>query len=106
MKDKIVPFPSATAANRRVERITAYRQTTRAETLIAIWLCGWALLTAAECVRQASKTPVPAAQTAQPAPTQTYVAAMYPIDSKAPGASPSPRETCNLSHTERVLWLN
>jgi hypothetical protein len=106
MKDKIVPFPSATVANPRVERITVYRPTTRAETLIVVWLCGWALLTAAECVHQVSKTPAPAAQPAQPAPAQTYVAAMYPIDSGAPGASPSPRETCNFSHTDRVLWLN
>jgi hypothetical protein len=106
MKDKIVPFPSAATANPCVQRITVYRPTTRTETVIAIWLCGWALLTAAECVRQASKTPVPVTQTAQPAPAQTYVAAMYPIDSRAPGPSPSPRETCNLSHTERVLWLN
>jgi hypothetical protein len=106
MKDKIVPFPSATAGNPRVERIRVYRPTTRAETMIAVWLCGWALLTAAECVRQASKTPAPAAQLAQPAPAQTCVAAMYPIDSGTPGARPSPRETCNFSHTERVLWLN
>ena len=105
MKDKIVPFPLATA-NRRVERITVYRPTMRAETLIAVWLCGWALLTAAECVRQVSKTPVPTTQPTRPAPAQAYVAAMYPIDSKAPGARPSPRETCNFSHRGRVLWLD
>jgi hypothetical protein len=105
MKDKIVRFPSATA-NRPVNRITAYRPTARAETLIAVWLCGWTLLTAAECVRQISKAPVPAAQPAQPANAQTYVAIMRPIDSSAPANSPRPRETCNFSHTERVLWLN
>ena len=53
MKDKIVRFPSA-LANRRVERITAYQPSSRAETLIAVWLCSWAMLTAAECVRQQS----------------------------------------------------
>ena len=105
MKDKIVRFPSATA-NRNVERITAYRPTTRAETLIAVWLSGWAMLTAAECIRQISKTPVPMAQPAQPANAQTYVAAMRPIDSSAPSTSPCPRETCNFPDTERVLWLN
>jgi hypothetical protein len=105
MKDKIVPFPMTTT-NPRVERITVPRPTTRAETLIAVWLCGWTLLTAAECVRQVSKTPVSTTQPAQPAKAQTYIAATYPIDSSAPGASPSPRETCNFSHTERVLWLN
>jgi hypothetical protein len=106
MKDKIVPFPSATAASPRVERMRVYRPTTRAETLIAVWLCGWALLTATAWVHQVSKTPVPAAQPAQTAQAKTYVAAMYPIDSSGAGASPSPRETCNFSHTERVLWLN
>jgi hypothetical protein len=105
MRDKIVPFPPA-RANPRVERISVNRPTMRAETLIAVWLCGWALLTAAECVRQVSKTPAPTRQPAQPVPARTYVAAMYPIDSTAPGASPSPRETCNFSHTDRVLWLN
>ena len=105
MKDKIVRFPSATA-NRSVERITAYRPTTKAETLIAVWLCGWAMLTAAECIRQISKTPVPMALPAQPANAQTYVAAMRPIGSTAPSTSPCPRETCNFPDTERVLWLN
>jgi hypothetical protein len=105
MKDKIVRFPSA-RANRSIERITAYQPTTRAETLIAVWLCGWAMLTAAECIRQISKTPVPTVQPAQPANAQTYVAAMRPIDSSAPSTSPCPRETCNFSGTERVLWLN
>ena len=105
MKDKIVRFPSATA-NRSGARITAYQPTTRAETLIAVWLCGWAMLTAAECIRQISKAPVPIAQSAQPVNAPTYVTAMRPIDSSAPDTSPCPRETCNFSHTDRVLWLN
>ena len=105
MKEKIVPFPPATTKP-RVERISVYRPTSRAETLVVIWLCGWSLLTAVECVRQVSKTPVPTTQPAQPRPPQSYVAARYPTDSNAPSASPSPRETCNFSHTERVLWLN
>jgi len=105
MKDKIVRFPSATA-NRPVNRIIAYRPKARAETLIAVWLCGWTLLTAAECVRQISKVPVPAAQPSQPASAETYVAIVRPIDSSAPANRPRPRETCNFSHAERVIWLN
>jgi hypothetical protein len=61
-----------------------------------VWLCSWAMLTATECVRQISKAPVPAAQSAQPAAAQTYVAAMYPIDATGPGASPKPRQACNF----------
>jgi len=105
MKDKIVRFPSATA-NRPVNRITAYRPKACAEALIAIWLCGWTLLTAAECIREISKAPVPATQSTQPANAQTYVAIMRPIDSSAPANGPRSRETCNFSHAERVLWLN
>ena len=105
MKNKIVSFPSATT-NRPVNRITAYRPTTRAETVIAIWLCAWTLLTAAECIRQISKAPLPASQPTQPASAQTYVAIMQPIDSSAPANSPCPRETCNFSDADRVLWLN
>jgi hypothetical protein len=105
MKDKIVPFPLATV-DRRAGRITAYRPTSRAETLIAIWLCGWAMLTAAECIRQISRAPVSAAQPVQPATAQTYVAAIRPINSSAPANGSCPRETCNFSHTDRVLWLN
>jgi hypothetical protein len=66
-------------------------------------LCGWAMLSAVECIRQISKAPVPIAQ---PANAQTYVTAMRPIDSSAPDTSPCPRETCNFSHGDRVLGLN
>jgi hypothetical protein len=53
MTNKIVYFPSpVTAAT--VKRIKEYKSTSRAEVLIAIWFCGWALLTAVECVRQMS----------------------------------------------------
>jgi hypothetical protein len=105
MKDKIVSFPSATA-HQPVNRITAYRPTARAETLIAVWLCGWTLLTAAECIHQISKTPAPAAQPTQPANTETYVAIVQPIDSSTPANNPCPRKTCNFSHDPSVLWLN
>jgi hypothetical protein len=53
MTNKIVYFPSAVAAS-GVKRITEYKSTSRAEVLIAIWFCGWAMLTAVECVRQMS----------------------------------------------------
>jgi hypothetical protein len=53
MTNKIVHFPSPVTA-RGVKRITEYRCTSRAEVLIAIWFCGWAMLTAVECVRQMS----------------------------------------------------
>jgi hypothetical protein len=105
MIDKIVRFPSTTA-EQRVERIRPYRSTSRAETLIAAWLCGWALISAAECIRQISRAPLPATPPAQVSGGQTYVAAMYPIASSGPSASPTPRETCNFSRPNRVLWLN
>jgi hypothetical protein len=105
MKDKIVRFPSATA-NRGIARITAYRPTSRAETLIAAWLCGWALLTAAECIRQISKASVSIAQPSQQPNTPTYVALTRPIPSNAASGTACPRETCNFSHTTGVLWLN
>lgn len=53
MNNKIVYFPS-TPARRGMEWIKGYKSTNRAETLVAIWLCGWAMLTAAECIRQMS----------------------------------------------------
>jgi hypothetical protein len=51
MTNKIVYFPPTTA-KRGFERITGYKSTSRTEVLIAIWFCGWAMLTAAECIRQ------------------------------------------------------
>lgn len=53
MDNKIVYFPFA-PAERHVARIKAYKSANLAEALIAIWLCGWAMLTAAECIRQIS----------------------------------------------------
>jgi len=53
MDNKIVYFPVA-SAERPVARIKPYQSTNLAEVLIAIWFCGWAMLTAAECIRQIS----------------------------------------------------
>jgi hypothetical protein len=53
MNNKIVYFPS-TPASRGVEWNKGYKSTNLVETLIAIWFCGWAMLTAAECIRQMS----------------------------------------------------
>jgi hypothetical protein len=53
MRDKIVYFPSP-VTDRGAKRIKEYKSTGRAEVLIAIWSCGWAMLTAVECVRQMS----------------------------------------------------
>jgi hypothetical protein len=53
MRNEIVYFP-ATVTARDVKRIKEYRSTGRAEVLIWIWFCGWAMLTAVECVRQMS----------------------------------------------------
>jgi hypothetical protein len=53
MTNKIVYFPSPITA-RGVARIEEYKSTNRTETLIAIWFCGWAMLTAVECIRQMS----------------------------------------------------
>jgi hypothetical protein len=105
MKDKIVRFPPPTT-NRGNGRITTYRPTTRAETLIAVWLCGWAMLTAAACIHQISKTSPSPAQAPQPANAQTYVALVRPANSGCSDESASPRESCNFSHSTRVLWLD
>jgi hypothetical protein len=53
MTNKIVYFPSP-VATRSVERVKEYKSTSRTEVLIAIWFCGWAMLTAVECIRQMS----------------------------------------------------
>jgi hypothetical protein len=53
MDNKIVYFPFA-SAERRIARIKADKSANLTEALIAIWLCGWAMLTAAECIRQIS----------------------------------------------------
>lgn len=53
MTNKIVYFPSP-VATKAVVRLKEYKSTSRAEVLIAIWFCGWAMLTAAECIRQMS----------------------------------------------------
>jgi hypothetical protein len=53
MTNKIVYFPSP-LATRSVGRVKEYKSTSRAEVLIAIWFCGWAMLTAVECIRQMS----------------------------------------------------
>ncbi|MEY2604943.1 MAG: hypothetical protein QOH31_2752 [Verrucomicrobiota bacterium] len=53
MTNKIVYFPSPVAA-RSVGRVKEYQSTSRTEVLIAIWFCGWAMLTAVECIRQIS----------------------------------------------------
>ena len=103
MTDKIVQFPGATT--RSVPRVTAYRPTCRAEMLIAVWLCGWALLTAAECVRQINKaSPVSTAQPLQRAPV--YVALTHPINENTSYRSAQPRESCNFSRTNCVLWVD
>jgi hypothetical protein len=105
MTDKIVQFPAGTT--RSVPRITAYRPNTRAETLIAVWLCGWALLTAAECVRQINKAwSFSTAQPSQPAKAPIYVALARPINENASCPSARPRESCNFSRSNCVLWLN
>jgi hypothetical protein len=53
MTNKIVYFPSPVAA-RHVARIKEYKSSNRTEILIVIWFCGWAMLTAVECIRQMS----------------------------------------------------
>jgi hypothetical protein len=53
MTNKIVYFPSPVAA-RQVARIKEDKSTSRTEILIVIWFCGWAMLTAVECIRQMS----------------------------------------------------
>jgi hypothetical protein len=53
MTNKIVYFPSPVTV-RGVKRIKEYQSSSRAEVLIAIWFCGWAMLTAVECIRQMS----------------------------------------------------
>jgi hypothetical protein len=63
MTNKIVYFPTVLPGS-SAERIRGYngvrdkllfvRSTNRAELLIVIWLSGWAILTAAECIRQMS----------------------------------------------------
>ncbi len=53
MTNKIVYFPSPVPV-RGVARIKEYKSTSRTEILIAIWFCGWAMLTAVECIRQMS----------------------------------------------------
>ena len=53
MTNKIVYFPSPVAV-RGVARIKEYKSTSRTEILIVIWFCGWAMLTAVECIRQMS----------------------------------------------------
>jgi hypothetical protein len=53
MTNKIVYFPSP-IVTRSAARIKGYRSTSRTEVLIAIWFCGWAILTAVECIRQMS----------------------------------------------------
>jgi hypothetical protein len=106
MKEKIVRFPSE-MTNRGTERITTYRPTTRTETLIAVWLCGWAMLTAAECIRQINKASISTAQAPQPAKAPPiYVALVRPVNSSCPAESASPTESCNFSRSPGVLWLN
>lgn len=104
MKDKIVQFPAPTTGG--VARITAYRPTTRAETLIAVWLCGWAMLTATECVRQINQASLASAQVSQPAKAPTYVTLTRPITSDSSSGSVCHGETCNFSHNTGVLGLN
>ena len=53
MTNKIVYFPSP-VLSRSVGRVKEYRSASRTEALIAIWFCGWAMLTAVECIRQMS----------------------------------------------------
>ena len=53
MTNKIVHFPSP-VPSRSVGRVKEYRSASRTEALIAIWFCGWAILTAVECIRQMS----------------------------------------------------
>jgi hypothetical protein len=92
MRNKIVYFPLV--AESRAERIKAYRPTTRAETAIAIWLCGWAMVTAGECIRQVSKLPIAAAPPAH----LTYVALTH-----AGQSNPCRRQSCNFSQADCVL---
>jgi hypothetical protein len=53
MTNKIAYFP-VPVATRSVGRVKEYKCTSRTEILIAIWFCGWAMLTAVECIRQMS----------------------------------------------------
>jgi hypothetical protein len=57
MTNKIVYFPSpfpSPSATKSVAPINTYKSTSRTEILISIWFCAWAMLTAAECIRQMS----------------------------------------------------
>jgi hypothetical protein len=53
MTNKIIHFPSTLGRN-GIEPVGRYSASSRAELLIVIWLSGWAILAAAECIRQMS----------------------------------------------------
>ncbi|HZC36921.1 MAG TPA: hypothetical protein VE242_14955 [Chthoniobacterales bacterium] len=53
MTNKIAYFPVPTAT-KAVARSKEYKSTNWVEVLIVIWFCGWATLTAVECIRQIS----------------------------------------------------
>jgi hypothetical protein len=105
MQNKIVRFP-LTTSRRGVQRITGYQPTTGAETLIAIWLSGWALLTAAACFREISEAPLSTVQPPEQAKAQTYLVVNREGNSNSPVKSTCPRESCNFSYTPGVLRLN
>jgi hypothetical protein len=104
-KNNIVHFPSATTY-RGVERISSYRPGTQAEMFIALWLSGWALLTAAECVRQISRSTSSNAHSAQTTEAQVYLTGSPALDPSSANKSPSPRKDCNFSQPSGVLRLN
>jgi hypothetical protein len=105
MQNKIVRFPLA-ASRRGVQRITGYRPPTGAETTIAIWLSGWALVTATACFRQISEAPLSTIQPPEQAKAQTYLVVNREVSSNSPMQSTCPRQSCNFSRTPGVLRLN
>jgi hypothetical protein len=104
-KTKIVHFPPATG-QRGVGRITSYRFGTRAELFIAIWLTGWALITAVECARQIGQSTSSGVRPTQPTEAQIYLARASVFDVSSADKTPSPRKGCNFSPGHGVLRLN
>jgi hypothetical protein len=104
-KNNIVHFPS-TRTYGGVDRISSYRPGTRAEMFIALWLSGWALLTAAECVRQISRSTSSNARSAQTTEAQIYLAGSPSLDPSPGDKRPCPRKDCNFSQPSGVLRLN
>jgi hypothetical protein len=102
---KIVHFPPATP-HRGIQRITGYRPSTWAEMGIAIWLSGWALLTAVECGRQIGRSTDPNVRPAQTTEARIYLAGASVSGAGSTDKSPSPPKDCNFSRPDGVLHLN